>query len=45
MKEDIEKARVLPGVTPTATYGEIRRAYRVIIAACHPDRAGLDAWP
>jgi hypothetical protein len=41
--EDIEKARILLGVTPTATYGEIERAYRVIIAACHPDRAGLDA--
>jgi hypothetical protein len=42
MREDLEKARVLLGVTPTATYGEIERAYRTIIAACHPDRAGLD---
>jgi hypothetical protein len=42
LREDIEKARILLGVSSTATYGEIERAYRVIIAACHPDRAGLD---
>ncbi len=42
MREDLEKARILLGVSSTASYGEIERAYRTIIAACHPDRAGLD---
>jgi hypothetical protein len=40
--DDLDKARVLLGVTPSATYAEIEKAYRTIIAACHPDRAGLD---
>jgi hypothetical protein len=42
MREDLEKARILLGVSSTASYSEIERAYRTIIAACHPDRAGLD---
>ncbi len=42
IREDLEKARILLGVSSTASYGEIERAYRTIIAACHPDRAGLD---
>jgi hypothetical protein len=42
-RDDLDRARSVLGVTASAAYDEIVRAYRANIAIWHPDRAGLDA--
>jgi hypothetical protein len=37
---DVGRARAVLGVSTTATWGQVRAAYRTRIAAAHPDRAG-----
>lgn len=42
MLGDVALARVILGVSATASYAEIQSAYRLLVSRWHPDRAGLD---